>query len=313
MMDQLRMRRRAPCALWVFVLLLLLSDVGLGGPLSPGTEVPLVDSEPFQSNAIVELEVPPKFEGAMPRGELVPHHYPAQRAAKVVQHYLNTRYGSPYRRIMLDQVHKAGLEDLGQIGKKYHLELSLKEFVSDTDLGQCSAEVLFSGPQEGKAPQVQCSCEGLKKLDTRAEEEALFQRLNTSGSLLSGSNIPDSYGHMTPEMTPMWHLGGVASSFIMLRESSEDTLYNMAQIANVTQLETENNQLRFNFYVLLHDMISQEILHWKLLATWSPAGGVSVSQTVQHPKCQHGQCKMPLAEDIHEDKPEGTPSPTSTS
>lgn len=37
-------------------------------------------------------------------------------------------------------------------------------------------------------------------------------------------------------MKPLWHLGIVASSFIMLNESTENTLYNMAQVANVTQL-----------------------------------------------------------------------------
>lgn len=37
-------------------------------------------------------------------------------------------------------------------------------------------------------------------------------------------------------MKPLWHLGIVSSSFIMLNESTENTLYNMAQVANVTQL-----------------------------------------------------------------------------
>lgn len=37
-------------------------------------------------------------------------------------------------------------------------------------------------------------------------------------------------------MKPLWHLGIVASSFVMLNESTEDTLYNMAQVANITQL-----------------------------------------------------------------------------
>lgn len=37
-------------------------------------------------------------------------------------------------------------------------------------------------------------------------------------------------------MKPLWHLAIVASSFIMLNESTEDTLYNMAQVSNITQL-----------------------------------------------------------------------------
>lgn len=46
----------------------------------------------------------------------------------------------------------------------------------------------------------------------------------------------DSYGHIEPDMKPLWHLGIVASSFVMLNESTENTVYNMAQVANITQL-----------------------------------------------------------------------------
>lgn len=45
----------------------------------------------------------------------------------------------------------------------------------------------------------------------------------------------DSYGNMTEEMKPFWHLARVASSFIMLRESTENTEFNMAQVASVAQ------------------------------------------------------------------------------
>ncbi|XP_062409224.1 latexin [Sardina pilchardus] len=292
---------RPAWTLWVVVAVFLIGD-GLAKPQRLGSE-PLepLGPGPLETNNIVELEVPPELDEAMSDAELVPQHYPAQRAAQVAVHYLNTRHASPYRRIELRRVHKASLEDLGQAGKKYRLQISLKESISNTDLGQCSAEVLFSGEQEQRAPQVQCSCEGLAKLNTRAEEDALFQRLNTSTSPLSGGNIPDSYGHVDPEMKPMWRLGAAAASFVMLRESNESTLYNMAQVANFTQLETENDQLRFKYHILLHDMISQEILHWKLLVAWSPAGGVSVLQTDFEPKC-HRCGTVPSAEP----KPEAT-------
>lgn len=46
----------------------------------------------------------------------------------------------------------------------------------------------------------------------------------------------DSNGHIEPDMKPLWHLGTVASSFVMLNQSTENTLYNMAQVANITQL-----------------------------------------------------------------------------
>lgn len=50
------------------------------------------------------------------------------------------------------------------------------------------------------------------------------------------NTLTDRYGHMEPDTKLLWHLGIVASSFVMLNESTEDTLYNMAQVANITQL-----------------------------------------------------------------------------
>lgn len=49
-------------------------------------------------------------EDVMATGELNPNHYQAQRAAKVVQHYLNTRYGSPYRLLGLHRVYSGNAE-----------------------------------------------------------------------------------------------------------------------------------------------------------------------------------------------------------
>lgn len=46
----------------------------------------------------------------------------------------------------------------------------------------------------------------------------------------------DSYGHIEPDMIPFWHLGRLAASFIMLNESNENTLYNMAQVSKIKQL-----------------------------------------------------------------------------
>lgn len=49
-------------------------------------------------------------EDVMATGELNPNHYPAQRAAKVVQHYLNTRHGSPYKLFSLQRVHSGNVQ-----------------------------------------------------------------------------------------------------------------------------------------------------------------------------------------------------------
>lgn len=229
-------------------------------------------------------------EVVMETGELNVNHYPAQRAAKVVQHYLNTRYGSPHRVFGLGRVHSASAEVVAELGRRYRLELSIQDMISNRT-ESCSAEVLFPGGDARTSPQVQASCEGLSQINTQAQDEAFYQQLRASDKPASGHNIPDSYGNMEPSMEPFWHLGCVASSFVMLRESNESALYNMAQVANFTQLETEKDQLRFDYLILLHEMVSQEIITWKLLVTWSPAEGVKVLQTECQPKCHH--CEAP--------------------
>ncbi|XP_059187558.1 latexin isoform X2 [Centropristis striata] len=241
------------------------------------------EPETFGQDVLVDEEAE---EDVMATGELNPNHYPAQRAAKVVQHYLNTRHGSPYRLFGLHSVLRGNAEDVADSGRKYQLEISVQEIIGNTT-EKCSAEVLFPRGERQGAPQVQASCGDLLKNDTKAQEEALHNQYKTNQTLLSAQNLPDSYGHIDPDMKPFWHLGQVASSFVMLRESTENTLFNMAQVANITQLATENDQLKFDCHILLHEMVSQEIIHWKLLFTWSPAGGVTVLQMEQLPhRCE---------------------------
>ncbi|XP_053730101.1 latexin isoform X1 [Synchiropus splendidus] len=221
-------------------------------------------------------------EDVMATGDLNPSHYPAQRAAKVVQHHLNTRFGSPYKVFGLRTVNSGYAEDVENSGRRYKLELTVQEFLSNSSV-KCSAEVFFPTEKGQGAPQVDVTGEDFQKINASEEEEALYQKYKANTELLSADHLPDSHGHMEPEMKPFWHLGSVASSFVMLQESTEETLYNMAQVANVTQLETEKEQLQFDYHVLLHDMVSQEIIHWKLLVTWSPAEGVKVPQMTKLP------------------------------
>ncbi|XP_070826487.1 latexin [Chaetodon trifascialis] len=247
------------------------------------------DAEIFGQHEVLEEEE--AEEDVMATGELNPNHYPAQRAAKVVQHYLNTLYGSPYRLFGLQRVHSGNAEDVADPGRKYQLEISVQEMIGNMT-AKCSAEVFFAMGDQQRSAQVQASCEELLKIDTKAQEEAFYQQCKTNQSLLRAQNLPDSYGHIEPDMKPLWHLGTVASSFVMLNESNENTLYNMAQVANITQLPTENDQLKFDYHVLLHEMVSQEIIHWKLLFTWSPAEGVKVLHMEQLPHCH--DCEKPI-------------------
>ncbi|XP_072320072.1 latexin isoform X2 [Eucyclogobius newberryi] len=222
----------------------------------------------------------------METGELNPNHYPVRRAANAVQHYINTQYGSPFKVFMVEKVHSGYAEDINNTGRKYQLEISVQEMLGNST-HKCSAEVLF--PKGDGSPEVNVSCEELETLNTTKDDEAFYEKLKTSQNMLMAQYLPDSHGHIEPDMKPLRHLGIVASSFIMLKESTEQTLYNMAQVGNVTQLATETDELKFDYFILLHDMVSQEIIRWKLQISWSPLEGVKVQQMEKMPHCH--ECK----------------------
>ncbi|XP_077467957.1 latexin isoform X1 [Stigmatopora argus] len=259
------------------ILCVLLAVVGLGGVIAESPPEATSCSHSMTESTRV-LESHDKIEKVMETGELNPSHYPAQRAAKVVQHYLNTQYASPYKIFGLHKVIRANAEDVPNSGRKYQLDLSVQEFVEKKIKGECSAEVLFPMEHSHAPPQVKVSsCENILKINTSVQEEAFFQEQLARPNLLFASNIPDSYGHVAPEHVPFWHLGAVVSSYVMLNESTQETLYNMAQVANVTQQEcADSSLLKYEYDVLLHDMVSQDIFAWKVLFTWSPSEGIKV-------------------------------------
>ncbi|XP_030633621.1 latexin [Chanos chanos] len=268
------------------VFLLFLSLVWVSSAHPNNLKTSLVKSGPpdeSESNSVLHFEV----ELTMEIGELEPSHFPARRAAQVALHYLNTVHGSPFKAFGLHKILKASLKDMSEAGNKYHVEFSVKEMFSSRTVESCSAEVLFPKGEEQKLPEVQISCDGMNQIETNAEEEKFFQHYKSSAEPVNAHHLPDSYGNIAKEMKPFWNLGRVVSSFVMLKESNESTLYNMAQVENVTQLETQDDQLRLQYYIILHEMVSQEMIHWKLLVSWSPAGGVKVLETEFVPKCHH--------------------------
>ncbi|XP_062843449.1 latexin [Trichomycterus rosablanca] len=217
--------------------------------------------------------------------ELNPQYYEASRAGRAIQHYINTVHGSPFRQYAVTKVHKARAEDMGEAGMKYILDFSVKDFVCESSEVQCSAEVLYPRGETHRPPQVQCSCDGLPNLNSTAKEQDFYGRYSVQSNTVSAKDLPDSYGHTDPEMVPFLHLGRLASCFIMFNESTEKTLYGMAQVAKVKQLKSEDDQLRFEYEVLLHDMVSQEIIRWKLQISWSPEKGLKVLESELLPKC----------------------------
>uniref|UniRef100_A0A8C2H972 Latexin-like n=1 Tax=Cyprinus carpio TaxID=7962 RepID=A0A8C2H972_CYPCA len=267
------------CSLWLLLSLVKLS------PAPPASQDPPFACRGAGDPAPPQPETP---EDMASSGDLEPTHYPARRAATVALHQLNTRHGSPHRLFALQEVHKASAEDVAAGGRKYSLDFSVTDWASGSagPALRCSAEVMFPGT-ERSSPDVQLRCEALQQINSTAQDHAFYQKYIAPESAVSAQHIPDSYGNVSEEMQPFWRLARVAASFIMLRESSENTEFNMAKVASVTQQESSEEQLMLEFVVLLHDFPSQEIVQWKLLVSWSPDRGVRVLQTEWQPRCPH--------------------------
>ncbi|XP_060731202.1 latexin isoform X2 [Tachysurus vachellii] len=217
--------------------------------------------------------------------KLNPIFYEASRAGHAIQHYINTIYGSPFRLYAVTQIHNARTEDMGESGMKYIVEFSVKDTVGESSEGRCSAEVLYPRGETQRPPQVQCSCDGLPRLNTSDKEQEFYQQYRANSNV-TANDLPDSYGHMEPDMVPFWNLGRLVASFVMLNQSNENTLYNLAQVSKLQQLKSEDDQLNFEYEVLLHEMVSQEIIRWKLLIAWSPAKSVKVLESELLPRCR---------------------------
>merc|ERR1711915_710560 len=169
-------------------------------------------------------------------------------AARAAQHYINTRYGSPFKVFTVKTVHSGNAEDVSDTERRYQLEISVQERISNST-HKCSAIVSFPRRERLGPPEVSVSCEELEAFNTTKDDEEFYQKLRARQSMLFTQNLPDSHGRIDPDMVPLWHLGIVASSFIMLQESTENTLYNMAQVGSVTQLTTETKELKFDYFI----------------------------------------------------------------
>ncbi|XP_068021941.1 latexin [Melanerpes formicivorus] len=226
------------------------------------------------------MELPPSGSPAAALDtatELPPSGFPASRAAALAAAYLCYRRGGPSRGLALRRVRRARREDIADVGHKYHLELELEDVTAkDTPLN-CTAEVLYHLGSQSTAPAVQVTLEG--ELRATAEADQLFyHRLKSLEEELLAENIPDSQGSVSPDMEPLHLLAWVASGYVIWQNSTENTKLQLAQIKRVKQVKRRDEYLEFDYLVLLHEMVSQEIIPWQMRVLWHPQHGVQVTQ-----------------------------------
>ncbi|CAM5164267.1 unnamed protein product [Natator depressus] len=216
--------------------------------------------------------------------EIPPTHYPATRAAAVAVNYINYQHGSPSKIFMVQKVTKASREDIPDVGHKYHLKFSIEDLLLKDNAINCTAEILYLLGNQRTAPQVHFTVEGELGKNTNEADNKFYNRIKSLQEPLVAQNIPDNYGNMSPEMEPISHLARVACGYIIWQNSTENTLYNLVHIRDVRQVKRNDDYLEFDYTVLLHDIVSQEIIPWQMQVLWHPQHGVKVIKNSCQPK-----------------------------
>ncbi|XP_032302542.1 latexin isoform X2 [Coturnix japonica] len=194
--------------------------------------------------------------------ELPAAHSSASRAAALATAFISLRHGSPGRGWVLREVRRARRE------------------VSTVN---CTAEVLYHLGNKNSAPDVQFTIEGDLK-NTDEADNTFYNRIKSLKKELEAENIPDRYGNVSPEMEPIRALAWAASGYVIWQNSTEDTKYQLAQIKHVKQVKRTDEYLEFDYVILLHENVSQEIIPWQMTVLWHPQHGVEVTQNSRQPK-----------------------------
>ncbi|XP_048397750.1 latexin [Stegostoma tigrinum] len=198
----------------------------------------------------------------------------AQQAASVAIHYLNYRHGSPTRVYELHKLKKAYIETILNMGHKYHLKFEVKYQESSSNVtANCAANVLFHKKMNSDTA-LKCNLKDMKG-SFEKDYKFYFNFQNLKHPVV-GSNIPDNYGFINPNMMPIWLLAKVSASYIIWEKSTEVMKYNMVQIQKVNQQIRRDKFLQFIYTILLHELPTQETVTCSMWVKWHPKRSVTV-------------------------------------
>ncbi|NXU57313.1 LXN protein, partial [Turnix velox] len=209
------------------------------------------------------------------------------RVAALATGYLGYRRGGPGRGLELRSLRRARRQDVCDVGHKYYLELELQDIQDKDSTISCTAEVLYHLGTKSLAPDVQVTLQGELR-EAEEEEKEFYNRIRSLDKELVAENIPDSHGHVPPEMEPIFLLARAASGYVIWQNSTENTKFQLAQIKEVKQVKRSDEYLEFDYMILLHEMVSQEIIPWQMRVLWHPQHGVQVTQDKRQPKHPSG-------------------------
>ncbi|XP_031974848.1 latexin isoform X2 [Corvus moneduloides] len=214
--------------------------------------------------------------------ELPPSHFLAGRAAAVAVGYLRYLRGGPGRGLELRALRRARRQDIDDVGHKYYLELELEDVLDKDRTVNCTAEVLYHLGSKSTAPDVQVTVQGELRSTEEADKE-FYTRIRSLEKELVAENIPDSHGNVPPELEPIHLLAWAASGYVIWHNSTENTKFHLAQVKHVKQVKRSDEDLQFDYVLLLHEMVSQEVIPWELTLLWHPQRGARVSRDRRQP------------------------------
>uniref|UniRef100_A0A8C5PL49 Retinoic acid receptor responder 1 n=1 Tax=Leptobrachium leishanense TaxID=445787 RepID=A0A8C5PL49_9ANUR len=216
-----------------------------------------------------------------------PNNYPATRATGVVVNHINSKLGSPHRIFQVKEVTKASKEIIEGVGDKYHLTFSMKDYLNERPPINCTASVLYYLSEKRQAPDVTFQLQPQPENYTQDKDIEFYNNMYRMSPPLEAQDIPDKFGNVKPELEPVLHLALVACDDVKWQHSTENTFFSMAVIKSVKQLKTEKKALQFHLNMLIHDIVSQEMIPWKIDILWDPCQGLKVEYEERLPKCSH--------------------------
>ncbi|KAM4693028.1 latexin-like [Discoglossus pictus] len=214
--------------------------------------------------------------------ELNPSHYPATRAVAVAEYMINYKLGTPHRLFEKQKVTAASRESIAGVGNKYHVTFAIKDILNDQGAIDCTAQILY--PEKHTAPEVTYKLARELQNYTNCKDQEFYNKTRSLKEPLSGEDIPDSFGHIDPEMEPVLHLALVACNYVKWQNSTENTLYRMAVIKSFKQVKRTDEALGFHFDMLIHEMISQEMIPCQIDLLWDPKEGLKIEKQALIPK-----------------------------
>ncbi|XP_069329132.1 retinoic acid receptor responder protein 1 [Eulemur rufifrons] len=206
-----------------------------------------------------------------------------QQAARAALHFLNFRAGSPSALRVLAAVQEGRASVNPKEGCKVDLVFNTERYNSEEGeehLGNCSARVFFKNQKPRPAINVTCT-RLLEKQKRQQEDYLLYKQMKQLKPPLDVVSIPDSHGHIDPSLKPIWDLAFLGSSYVMWEKTTQFLHYYLAQLTSVKQWKTDDDEIDFDYTVLLHEFSTQEIIPCRIHLVWYPGKPLKVKYHCQ--------------------------------